>query len=289
MRTLHALFVLLSGCNIALEPPVLAESLRDNDFRSLNAEPDMVVMSPFSPRMTAALIDQVRQTREAVEVLMDARLPKELVVTFRSVEDPDAEWIEEVDGTWTLKGVGRASAHGVVGYHTGTTDMPTVALFVPAPAKATRRWGQVDRIEFTFGLDSTIRHEFAHACAKQAGLDGDTWFDEGLAEEIEHRTLNEVGRLVPARSDDSLRIAKRHHAKYTIDDVLDWEENGWNIAQGDEEAFRHGRPLSHSLIRYLLGRTPGASLQEKFHRILALDKETIRAMEPEWKAWLDAL
>ena len=278
----------LTGC-CSFSARELANSLREDDIRCLATEDDMTVASPYDVENTASLVRDVRAYLGAIEALLEVEMPSNLHVEFPPVDMPDIQIQEREDGSWDLENFRIPSHHGIRGYSTSTKENPLVTVFVARPGTATLLDGTKQTAVLSIGNDALLRHELGHACARQADLDGPVWFDEAIAEEFEYRELDEDGSLVPIPLPSSLRMARDGHDAYTIDDVLDWEEDARAVAAGEEEPFYLGRPLAHSLLRFLLVRTPGDSLRAQLERIEAMDREELRALGPEWKAWLDAL
>jgi len=280
----------LTGCRSVVSLQELADIARRVDIRCLAVESDMTVASPFSPEYTDGLLRKVRTNLEAIEALFEVDVPSTLVVRFVGIEMPNLRMQEDGEGGFDLEGLERPSVHGVVGFAGGAQENPTVTIYVVPESAVTLNEGKQASIIFYFhSADDTIRHELTHVCAKLANMDGPTWFDEGIALELEYREMDEAGVLVPTSMPRTLRLARDQRDSYSIDAVLDWEEQGERIHAGEEQPFHFGRPLAHALMRFLLERTPGKNMRAKLERILATDLDEIRALGPEWKTWLEAL
>jgi len=278
----------LVGCR-SLSTEELADALRQADIRCLAVEPDMTITSPFDPGYTDRLLEATRGNLLAIEALLEVDVPSTLVVHFVALDMPNIEARADGEGGFDITGLRVPEHHGYRAFARSSRGALMVTIYVaPRGTMTTDDGGRVS-MTFDFGSASTIRHELAHVCAGVAGLSGRTWFNEGFAEEIESRELDEAGALQVTPLPRSLRVARDRHGPYSIDDVLDWDEDFGRVSSGEEQAFRLGRPLSHALVRFLLERTQGTSLRKKLECILATEPEKIRALEAEWKAWMNAL
>ena len=278
----------LSGCG-SLSVDEMADAARQADIRTLVVEPDFAVASPFEPGYTYRLLKLARRNLVAIEALLEVDVPSNLTVHFVALEMPKAEVRSDGEGGFDLKGIEVPSDHGIRAYARTWFGSRSVTIYVAPEVDLSNSDGGLQSVIFDFDSESSIRHELAHICAFEAGLDGNTWFNEGLAEEFESRKLDNDGALPMTALPRNLQVARKQHGPYSIDDVLDWDENVSRVSAGKEKPFYLGRSLSHSLIRFLLDRTPGKSLREKFERILDMKDREIRALEDEWKAWLAAL
>jgi len=272
------------------------DTVRDADIRCLAAEPDMTIASPFGPRRTDELLTKVRANLVALERLFEVEVPATLAVHFRALEMPGIEMQLSEDGqSYDVSGMEAPSHHGVLGYSTRRRGAPEVTIYVVPTGTLAHPDGREITVSFDFGTELTIRHELAHVCAMLADLNGPTWFDEGVALELEYSEWNEAGELVRRPVPVTLRVAHRRRADATLDEVLAWKEDFGAVYTGDEQPFLLGRPLAHALMRFLLQRderafpASGESLRARLLRIRALEDDELRALEPEWLAWLTDL
>ena len=287
-RTLLLTALTLASCR-TFTLTEYADAARKGGVRCLAVEPDMTISSPFDPGYTHKLLTQLRDNLEPIEELLEVEVPPTLTVRFEAVEMPDLELTELPDGSFDVKGFEVPTLHGFRGYSVWSENSQRVTIFVAPESKVTKSNGGVASAIIQFDTDSLMRHELAHVCARLAGLHGSTWFSEGIAEEFEARELDPYGDLIVTQLPRAMKLARDQHDDYTIDDLLDWEEN-FTLDNVDEaEPFRMGRPLALSLIRFLLERTRGESFRAKLEAIEAMEPDELRALEPQWKAWLEAL
>ena len=266
----------------------VADGLRNQKVRTLVAEENFTLLSPYGPWRTQNLVEDVRLNILALETELEAEMPDGLLVSFVAVDSPAFEMSENADGTLDVSGFERPMDRGFLGYSTATP--PTAVIFVAPETTMRMLDGRDVQVSMDLGQNLTLRHELVHVLAGAAGLGGRAeWFDEGLAMELEFRDL-EGGELVPTKDLPlSLRVARDQHESHTLAELLAWEENVDRAQSGEERVFKLGRPLAHSLMRFLLERTTGESLRERFEAIDRLSPESILALESEWRAWLEEL
>jgi len=278
----------LVGCR-SISTNELAEALRQANIHCLVVEPDMTVTSPFDPGYTDKLLRLTRSNLEAIEALLEVEVPSTLAVFFVALEMPNIEVRDDGEGGFDIEGLRVPEHHGYRAFAMSSSEFLSVTIYCAPPGAMTTADGRQLSMTFDFDSSATIRHELTHVCASVAGLSGPTWFNEGLAEEFESMEIDAHGVLLVTPWPRSLRLAGDRHGPYSIDDVLEWDEDFGRVSSGEEQAFRLGRPLSHALLRFLLEHTPGKSMREKLECILATEPEEIRALETEWKAWMEAL
>jgi hypothetical protein len=129
-----------------------------------------------------------------------------------------------------------------------------------------------------------IRHELVHVVAHRAGLAGPTWFDEGLALEIDAMDADD-GRLRERDFPAALVAARKTAARGTVAALLAWTHAD-DLTRA-ERAVRYDQ--SQALLRFLVARTPGGTFADRVRRVHALGGEAIVALEPEWLRWLQSL
>lgn len=288
------------GCR-ATHISEFAQSLRDQDIRSLIAAPEMTIVSPFGPERTAELLNEVRRNLNAIEVLLETKVPASLTVHFKiQPAQPLPMQLSKDASSLGLPYTDGRPTHRLRGFAVSGTDIPQILVYVPAQSTPSPLPTPGQRSIATMapsGFDPapTIRHEIAHICASFAGLEGPTWFTEGLAREFQSRQFNGHGQLaLTAQVPDDLITARLNYEAYSIDDLLDWEESLTTevIKTGTGEIFTMGRPLAHALMRFLLEREQRehqASLRQQLERIQAMTPDQLRALDAEWRAWMKSL
>lgn len=290
LRSTHfALVAALSvGCVTVQETADHAGFVRDAGFRCVLAEADVTVYSPFDAEHTETLLETVRVNVAAIERGFDVEMPASLEVLYTPVPvDPlelPADATRGTDWSARLKLAGGA----ILAVADCDPKRPRVVINVPLVVPLIYPDGTRELFPMQLDTTRTLRHELAHVGAALAGLEGSTWFDEGIAEEFESREFDASGDLVPVALPANLACARRFHRGYSIENLLLWAESVRDIESGLAVPFSMGRSLAHSLIRYLLDVTPGTSLREQLSAILALSDAELRAHEAGWKAWLDA-
>jgi hypothetical protein len=264
-------------------------ALRASDVRTVAVEDDFTLYTPYDVKRSAELAKMVRINLRAVA--------GQLEMTFDEIVQIHAQPLEiqgfkmgldgsQVHVTGNLR---PPTLHDVAGFTAieSTGDLPVVVFFVAKDREAIREDGSAFTETFGFSYDSIVRHELAHQCSIRQGIDGEVWFNEGLALEMENATPDGDG-LVPIPWPPSLAQAAKVHRETSLARVLDWREDGAAIAAGREEPFRDGRPLAHAYVRFLLEREGGERSPAAFRQILGMSREQHLALEDDWHRWLDA-
>ena len=262
---------------------------RPPGVRCLAFEPDMTVSSPFDPGYTQGLIDEVRRSLRAIEEALEVECPSTLRVEFETVEMPEVRMTQLPDGSFDVEGFRTPTLHGYRGYAAFDPDAPKIKVYMAPEGKATLHGGGEASAILQIDSDSLIRHELAHIGVHLAGLDGPTWFNEGVAEEFEAREFDATGELVPVEMPASMQRALARYDDYSLRDVLEWNEDFRAASTGDEKVFRMGRPLALALLRFLLQRAPETGFRARLEWIRALSDDRVLALEGEWRAWMEAL
>lgn len=129
---------------------------------------------------------------------------------------------------------------------------------------------------------STLRHELAHLFMRRAGLAGKTWFNEGVAQHVEHAQVLD-GTMRPHPFPRELLQARDQFAAGDVARLLAWSLHGDELT-AEERASRYAK--SEALLRFLLERSSGADFVARLREVRALDEKGVAALEPEWRAWL---
>lgn len=258
-----------------------SRSLRAASVRTVAIEPTCTVFSPYDAVRTQGYVERVVATLGLVGDVFEAELPGPLYVVLELEEASKLR----ADGDASVAGT--PAPHGVLGaYGRLDGESPSVLLFVPRDGELVLEDGRTVAVRYDRDPGTTLRHEIAHVFADQLGLDGDTWFDEGLALELE--SMQPVrGQLVPVALPETIEVARRL-PRVPMTSLLDWSERGARVLSGAEEAFVEGRPLAHALVRFLLLREEQGSLVERLRAVKELGRDELLAVEEAWHAWLDA-
>ncbi|MCP3920317.1 MAG: hypothetical protein GY711_32730 [bacterium] len=276
---------LLPACrSISVEQ--FAAAARNSGVRCVAVEPDMTVVSPYAPGRTAEYVDLFRDSADAIFTAFGVE-GTDLSVYLEPVDMPGFR-IDESGDHFELEGVQRPAHNGVVGLagERRGSDGHVIVLYVPKDQAVRTADGREIRGTFRFDQGSTVRHELTHIAANLAGLEGPTWFDEGIAIEISSMRV-EGGVLLPGRGDSlSLAAARRIHAEHSLEELLAWQERGDRLHRGDEDVFRAGRPLAHALMLFLLQRVQGDTLLESLRTIHSMSAAELLGLEDDWHRWL---
>jgi len=131
---------------------------------------------------------------------------------------------------------------------------------------------------------SQLRHELAHLFTRRAGLAGRPWFNEGVAQQVEHsQILDGEARWHPFP--ETLVSARAAFAPGDVARLLAWSLAADGLT-GEGRALRYAQ--AEALLRFLLERSSGTDFVARLREVHALDEKNIAALEPEWGAWLQA-
>jgi hypothetical protein len=277
--------VLGSGC-FTVPMAEIDSGLRDAEFRTVALEDGFTFYSAYDGKRTLELVEMIDENLEAVRRFFEMEfdgpvtvmaMPLDMERFALTTQDGSARW----SGTFASP-----TLNGVTGYsRTLRQETPAVVFFVPRD-QASRGDGSLT-VMFEFDYGGTVRHELAHLCAMHIGLEGPTWFDEAIAIEAGESRLV-AGELVSEELTDTIQIASRIRGRHSLADLLDWTEEGGDIAEGEAEAFQAGRPLAHAYLRFLLAHFERSPSPEAYRRILSMGREDHLALESDWILWLGA-
>jgi hypothetical protein len=271
------------ACTSTLSAAELSRMLREQDVRTIALEATCTVVSPYSAQRTVPFVKLVEENLAAVSALFDVVLPGPVMVFLEAEEMEETEVEVDSHGREVhISGLRPPHRHGVLGAFGG--NELSILVIVPRDREVVLDDGRTMTGVFLFDHEGTVRHEVAHLCARLAGLEGPTWFDEGLALEVES-WRHEHGRRVP-RAGDPIAIA-RDLPRRSVATLLDWEEDGADLLAGRADVFLEGRPLAHALMRFLLERVEGGDLVERLRAVLVLSRAELLRLEPAWHRWLD--
>lgn len=271
---LAALLLLLGACNSVVPLSAFDEALRDSYIRTVAIEEHYSLYSPYDLAVSRSVSEVVGENLDAVSTTLGVWLDVPIHVHAYPVEQLDVEGSP----------VGSQAVHG---FSNTVEDgsPPTIGFIVSLEGVRNAPEGTDLTPVFRFNYGGILRHELGHLISSAYLHDGPTWFQEALALELEYSSVVD-GRLVPQETPQTLFLARRELADFTLADVLDWQEDIEGVASGNTAIFKEGRPLAHSYMRFLLERQGGDRSIEAFRRIFEMDRAEHLALEDAWRAWL---
>jgi len=244
------------------------------------ALPSCAVESPYDAGLTeswAAVVDaEVRRVASLFALPLDGSLRVRLVPVPVPAQAGDEPW------RLLMHGVDK---RGLAGYAPHGADF--VVVYVPDDRSLPD-----DRIlEFLLGgpvaTSSVVRHELAHALSQRAGLPADPrWFQEGLAECVEHMDEDSDRLVWPAITPIEV-VRQADPAPGALRALLDWPE--LTTGSGPEDLRPELYDSAHALFRFLAGPHVEAGFAEAARRAAALDRGQLLELEGAWVSWLGAL
>jgi hypothetical protein len=267
LRASAALLGALLACACRALPPPSAAELEAELQRSavtVVREEGFTLFSPYDAATTSVYATILREETERVLRVLDIAAPAAVRIHLVPVPEEDG-----ASDPWES-----ASHDGFAGgaFESGFAFV-YVAAGTPTAAAVRAEFGR-----------AALRHELAHLHARGAGLGQRTWFNEGLASEIE--SMREDGPELRARAFTPAFLEARNSAVAgAVAELVRWQ-------RGDElsdtaRAQRYHQ--SQALFHFLAERAPPGSLRERAAAVHALDEAQILAVEPEWLAWLAGL
>lgn len=236
--------------------------------RTVLRDDALVLSSPYDADATDCYAEVVREQAQLVRDVLDAAVAPPLRFYLGALPISDAEL-----PIWA-----RAGRDGVAGANWRPTDGSQAVesfafVYVTADgSKARMRSAMADR---------TIRHELTHAYAGREQLGGPIWFAEALAREVEEMSVAS-GKLRAEVFPGDYVSARASVVTGRLATLLNWRHT--DVITGVERTQRYCD--ARTLLRFLLERTPGATLKERCRSILALPDGFVLALESEWITWL---
>ncbi len=256
-----ALTVLASACRAPEPTPQEIETELQSRSRSIVREATFTLYSPYDEPTSAEYASVVRAQENLVRRLFeDAGAPPVRVYLVPTATDAGQE-------DWTE--VSRE------GFGAGAFKEGFVFVYVRAeadPASAMMRASLSER---------TLRHELAHVHARRAWPTRASWFQEGLAREIERMPVAE-GTLRTSLFPVGLIEARSWARPGSVHELLDWEV--WDDLPMAERALRYD--ASQALFRFLVERQAEGSWMQRVRAVGAMSDEQVAALDAAWLAWL---
>lgn len=272
-----------AACAATVEIEELDSLIRSSEARTILLEPGFSLYSPFAHVPTRDYLALVEEERGLVARLFGPGSLDGVVVWLVPVEGLQPGVTIEDDAI--RFGPRSAPAPRVLGISGGRT----VVVRVEPPSTLEISDGR--RIEGNWAAETyreVLRHELAHVAAHAAGIDGETWLDEGLAHAVELARVEGGELVVDARAAPIAGAADVPRGQRALAPVLDYAEDLATIERGGELAHPHGRQLATSFFVHLLARRGEGSFAEKARAIAQMSRAELLAEEGEWQEALDA-
>jgi len=259
------------GCSapqtVALE--ALDRLARATGAKTVVAVEDLTVWSPYGPRLTAELVDMIRQECRAVRRLFEIESGPPVFVWLEAVESVvDENGVPTLDVLCPQKsGVqGLADAGGNV-----------IVLYVPTDPLGASASPALIR--------HTVRHELAHVGARRKGLRPDRWFSEGLAEFVANLQRTSDGRLATLLPPlPEIWRARVRRPEHSLESLLEWSPQ-----VRDRAVIVDYYLLSLALVQFLLGRRTDQVLLDSIESTARMTRSEVLALEAKWTTWLESV
>jgi hypothetical protein len=259
---------LVAGCSSTrVSSPEEIESALRERLHVVVEEPGFILRSPYDDEATRPYATVVRRELARVRECFGDSSAVPVRIYLVPVSDADAP---KPDESW------RHAAQG--GFEGGAFETGFAFVWVRPEADPSQAL-----VEAEMG-SSQLRHELAHLFTRRAGLAGKSWFNEGVAQQVEHsQFLDGETRWHPFPA--TLVSARAAFVPGDVARLLAWSaaDNGIRM---ENRALRYAQ--AEALLRFLLERSSGADFVARLREVRALDEQTIAALEPEWGAWLQA-
>jgi hypothetical protein len=273
---------LCAGCVSRLDLTDLDRLERSLEARTVALEEHYTLWSPFATAQTQAWIRMIDEELAAACELFGTRPAERLMIGLVPVEGLGFQFSAE-DGKVTVAWQREHPLHGVAGMSGGGR----ILVYVTPDQEVDAGEGPVIAHRGADDYRGTLRHELAHVLSVASGLTGPPWFYEGLADLVQSHQLEE-GRLVdrgPSFEDRLMAIATPADA-WGLKRLLDWREDGAQIAAGKEAVDKVSRALCGWFVRFLFERDPRGTLHQSARAAASLSRSELLALEPQWRNWL---
>jgi hypothetical protein len=274
----------LAGCGTTLSLRELDRLNRSTDALTIVLDPAFSLYSPFS---AVATLDYrgLASSEVALVTGLFALEPTEPIPIFLQAVEGIRPRVSMDGGVFRVDSVAEHPLHGVE----GVSGRDLVVVYVEPPFTTMSDDGR--RLEGSWSADEyrgTLRHELVHYCAGLAGLDGDLWFNEGLAHAVQLGASETAGGvLVRTHQPTRVAAARLPDERRSLARVLSARENVPAIQAGKEHPDPDVRLIATSFFYFLLERRPEPGFRESVRAIRALSRAELLALEPAWQAWLE--
>jgi hypothetical protein len=273
---------LAAGCGTTSSLRDVDRLSRSTGSRTIVLEPGYSLYSPYSMVSTLGYRNVLDHEVALILGLFELELQSPVPVFLKPVEGMRPRISIEND-VFHVEAVSKHPLHGVE----GVTGRGVIVVYVEPPFESTAPDGR--KLEGTWSPDEyrgTLRHELVHYCASLAGLEGDLWFDEGLAHAVELGATHRGERPEVQTHAGTRRAAGRvPAADRRLARVLAAGEDVLRIREGLEAVDPHARLLASAFVYFALEQGEGSFL-ERVQRLHRLSHEELLALEPAWQAWL---
>ena len=259
---------LVAGCSSTRPPsPEEIEAALRGRLHGVVEEPGFVLRTPYGDEATRAYATVVRREVDRVRGCFGDSSAVPVRIYLVPVSESEAPAPDE---PW------RHAARG--GFEGAAHESGFAFVWVRPDADPPQAM-----VDAEMG-SSQLRHELVHLFMRRAGLAGDSWFNEGVAQHVEHAQVLD-GAMRPHPFPTTLLQAREQFAPGDLASLLAWSLHGDELTV-EERASRYAK--SEALLRFLLERSSGADLVARIREVRALDEAGVAALEPEWRTWLQS-
>lgn len=261
---------------------------RTAEARTVVYEPEFSLYSPFDVFETRDWLKLVDVELPAVARALELDLVEQrrragpVIVYLKPIPGMRPKIVQEGD-TITLNPIGSHPLHGVEGM---ALDQVARVFVEPAVVSKNGEGNPVRAVWGASGYRTTLRHELAHVLAHAAGIEGDAWFNEGVATLLEYA---QVEGSVLAIDPASLRVGRQcARSANSLSEVLLETEDVEGIFSGRVAARGEWRPQLLAFFTFLLERETarGGTLRSTIDGAQRTSRARLLELEPEFRAWL---
>lgn len=267
-----------AACASSLELQDLDRLARATEARTVLLEEDLSLYSPYDLVGTRGHLEQIRAQRAEVFELFGLEPGAPLLVWLRP--DPGMRLEMSVEGNeLRIEGLHFEPADKIFGRAAGNEIILQVdPLQVLQLEDGRALSGNLDPRMYR----STLRHELTHIAMERLDVRGGSWLSEGLAHVVERIPIAE-GRLRLEQATQALREAAAVPRELrSVEQLLAWEH-----AYPPTDLDRVARQLSFSFVAFALERQAAPTFSARVQLLARAAPASLRALEPEWSAWLD--
>ena len=273
------LAALCAGCRIEYTLREFDQLARETKARTIVLGEELSLYSPYDTVGTRMYLACIEAERASVFALFGIEDHETLVVQLQPDAGIGIEAHMEGEGVAVDRGVEVKPEADILGHANGCDVVIRVAPPMPLAGAP-----ELQTILDPSVHAQTIRHELTHVASGIVGMRGSPWLSEGLAHAVEWFPLVD-GHFSRDELPPELRYVPAFPREMrSIDALLAWEQE---FPADDED--RLVRALAATLVAFAVERQSAPSFRERVLGVAALDGAQLRAMQPEWSAWLDAL
>jgi len=270
----------LASCTIRYSLREFDDLARSGGAKTILLDHDLSIYSPYDLATTREYQTLIEEQRDDVFSLFDVGDDVPVIVHLRPNEGMEVD--AEIAGDDVRTKGFRVAPQGVL---LGMASENVLVIEVSPPKVTESADGRsVAQMLAPSTYRETIRHELTHVATNLIGVRGQDWLREGIAHAVEWLPIEDGHFDVEPVPDILRRGAVYARERPKLEPLLEWRQS---IPPADQDSTM--RVLAFTLVTFLIEHERPAGVGEALERVARLDDDDIRALQPEWSAWLEGL